>query len=306
VDNILDLSVVIVSFNCRDLLVRCLKSLKIPPHNPQEVIIIDNASIDGTPDIIPEIYPTAKIIRNKTNIGHAKAVNQGLRMVSCDKILILDADTEMKDNAIKIMVDFLNQHPHVDMIAPKIIYPDGTVQRTSRNFPKPINAIFGRQSFLSKIFPNNPFTRRFLMLDVIDDNRPHPVEFISAACMMFRKALIDKLGLWDEGYMAYWVDADWCKRVRKSGGIIYYLPQATVIHHEQNRRNTKKSPARIIYFHKGAFRFYRRHYVWGIWEPRVIIAALLLALRASFLIVGNAFKKSSAIEYDPLIKLRKE
>ncbi len=299
---VLDLSVVIVSFNCKDLLLRCLKSLKTASYIPKEVIIIDNASVDGTIEIIPAIFPDAKIIRNKTNVGHARAVNQGLRIASCDKILILDADTEMKDNAIKTMVDFLDQHPEIDMIAPKIIYPDGTIQRTARNFPRPINAIFGRQSYLSKVFPNNPFTRRFLMLDVIDDSRPHPVEFISAACMMFRKRLIDKLGLWDEEYMAYWVDADWCKRVRENGGIIYYLPQAAVIHHEQNRRNAKKNPVRIIYFHRGAFRFYRRHYVSGIWDPRVIIAAVLLTFRAGFLILGNALKKSPAIKDDPFTK----
>ncbi len=133
---------------------------------------------------------------------------------------------------------------------------------------------------------------------------PFQVEHISSASMFFRKSLLDSVGLFDEAYKGYWVDADWCKRIQKAGEKIFCVPKSVIIHREQNHSDLKKSRSRIIFFHTGVFRFYRLHYTWGYLDPRTLIAALLLSIRALINLAINETKKTSAAQKDPLL-LRK-
>ena len=295
-----NISVLIISFNCWDLLDACLKSIYSSDSSFKEIIVIDNASVDGTCEKLNIFYPAVRLIENDENVGHTKAVNQGCRLCLGEFVLLLDADTEIRRDCVKIMASFLATHPEVSMVAPKTYLTNGSLQDSAKNFPSPINGIFGRQSLLTRMFPNNPFSRRYLALSDYDILEPLQVEHVSAACMLFRRDIFSKVGSWDEGYHSYWVDADWCKMIQLAGGGIYYIPKAVIIHHEQNHRTFKKSPVRIVKFHSGAFRFYCKHYTWGIWDPRSAIAATFLMLRALLLLTTNIFKKSPHSRIDPL------
>ncbi|MHC4196100.1 MAG: glycosyltransferase family 2 protein [Planctomycetota bacterium] len=290
--NVPNLSIVITSFNCWHYLDNCLQSIRASDRFIYEIIVVDNASTDRTPEKLQTVYPQVRLVQNSKNLGHTLAVNQGFKKASGSRILLLDADTELELDAIKIMSTFLDEHPEVCVVAPRTLNSDGTIQETARNFPSAMNGLFGRQSTMTRLFPNNPFSKRYLARDNSGGEQPFAVQQVSAACMLFNKSVLDKVGMWDQGYRGYWVDTDWCKRIEKWGGVIYCVPQAVVIHHEQNSHFRKKSPARIINFHLGAHRLYRLHYTRGIWDPRSIIAAALLTLRTILLLITNTFKKN--------------
>ncbi|MFQ5511445.1 MAG: glycosyltransferase family 2 protein [Candidatus Krumholzibacteriia bacterium] len=295
-----NISVVIASFNCWHHLKNCLGSLAVSKHLLAEVIVIDNASVDGTVEKLRKEFPQVRVIENPSNVGHTGAVNQGMRETTADLVLVLDADTELWADAIEYMASFLGEHLDSWMVAPRTLNTDGTLQETARNFPSAINGLFGRRSILTRLFPNNRFSRKYLGRGEMAGEEPFRVQQISAACMLFRREVLSTVGMWDEAYTGYWVDSDWCKRIQAVGGVIYCVPRAVVTHHEQNKPFMKKSPERIIAFHRGAQRFYRLHYTSGRWDPRSLLAAGLLATRAAMLIGLNTFKKSSRDGMDPL------
>jgi GT2 family glycosyltransferase len=227
-------------------------------------------------------------IRNHTNEGHTRAVNQGIVAANGELILLLDADTIVRAGTVRALESFLKARPEVSIVAPRMFNGDGTLQETARDFPRPINGLFGRQSVLTRWFPANRFSKRYLRTDERERDEPFEVEWVSAACMMFRRSLPDRIGPWDEGFHSYWVDADWCMRAGRAGGLVFCDPRAEVVHYEQNRRGKRKSPARIVLFHRSVYRFYRKHYTFGVWDPRAVVAAIALALRAGLLVLGNA------------------
>jgi len=270
------LSVMTVTWNGWRHTHRCLESVLASTVQDSEVLLLDNASGDGTADSVELMFPGVRVVRNAENRGHTKAVNQGLSLATGEYVLLLDSDTELVPGAISRMLDFLESHHDVALVAPRTYNSDGSVQLSARRFPRPMNGLFGRQSLLTRWFPGNRLSRRYLLSDRLSDNEPYEVEQISSACMLFRRGLFDEVGPWDEGYPGYWVDSDWCFRVRDLGWKICCVPGAEVIHHEQNRRGTKKSLHRIWMFHYGAYRFYRNNMTRGVFDPRAVLAAVAL------------------------------
>jgi GT2 family glycosyltransferase len=280
-------SVLTVSWNSWRDLARCLSSVAASDFPVYETIVIDNGSIDGTPEQLPLNFPHVRLVVNRENVGHTRAINQGLGLVTGDYVLILDPDTELAPDMTGRLIGFLESRPNVAMVAPRTLNSDGTIQESARNFPTAMSGVFGRQSLMAAWFPRNPFTKRYLMRERLAETEPFQVEQISAACMMFRRELIMSAGPWDEGYFGYWVDTDWCMRVQEIGRTIYCVPEARIVHHENNRRDRKKSPERIWIFHQGAYRFYRKHRASGRMDPRAPAAFVLLALRAGAAICIN-------------------
>ncbi len=293
-------SVLIISYNCWPLLDACLHSLYASDWPIREIVVVDNASQDGTDEKLRAHHPELLSVINAANVGHTRAVNQGLRMLKGDYMLLLDADTEIAPGCLAQMMSFLDANPAVGMVAPRTYNSDGTIQESARSFPAAVNGLFGRQSLLTALFPRNPFSQRYLARQNLHKTDPFQVEQISAACMLFRRVLLDRAGVWDERYSGYWVDSDWCKRIQKVGDKIYCIPKAALVHHEQNKRTHKKSPQRIIAFHRGAWRFYRTHYTAGLLDPRTLLAGLILSLRCAILLVGNACKRTCHVRVDPL------
>lgn len=269
----MSLTVLIITWNGWAETRRCLASVHASATHDVDVVVFDNASADGTPDEIAREFPGVRVIRNKENIGHTLGFNRSIPQIRSDYVLVLDSDTELASDTIAQITDFLASRPDVGLVAPRTLNSDGSVQQSARNFPRPLNGLFGRQSLLTRLLPGNPVSKRYLLSDKLTTNDPYAVEQISSACMLFRRELFDTVGAWDEGYPGYWVDTDWCFRVGLAGWKIYCVPRALVIHHEQNRRGRKKSPRRIWMFHYGAYRFYRKSMTWGVLDPRTILAA---------------------------------
>lgn len=292
------LTILIISWNCWDHLNACLSSISKSSFTDFEIIVIDNASVDGTGEKLKFNFPNVHFYQNDKNIGHTRAVNQGFKLVRGEHILILDADTELYEDTISQLMEFIVKQPDVTLVTPRAYYADGTIQETARNFPSVSSGLFGRQSLLARLFPNNIFTRRYLGRSNIEATGPFVVKQIAAACMLLPRALLDVVGDWDEGYGGYWVDTDWCMEVNKKGGRIYCLPGASFIHHENNKRGKKKSTLRIILFHRGAVRLYRKHYTLGYIDPRLLVALVALSLRALLLIITNSCRSSKTDDND--------
>lgn len=288
------LTVLIISWNAWHHLQPCLQSVLASDFRDLSIIVIDNASSDDSASLVRRHHPQVHVVENKENLGHTRAVNIGLDLIDTELVLILDADTEIEPDAIRHLVDFLDAQPDTGMVVPRTYNTDGSIQETARNFPTALSAIFGRQGSLTRLFPNNPFTRRYLMRDTLDRHQPFRVESVASSCMLFRSRLIKQHGKWDEGYPGYFVDTDWCYRLRQLAVPIYCIPEAHITHHEQNHRGKKRSPSRIWMFHMGALRFYRQHKTLGWLDPRSLFAGAALIVRALLMIVMNQLKCAPA------------
>lgn len=288
-----DLSISIVNYNTKDLLRKCLESIyeSIEKIN-FEVFVFDNNSNDGTAEMLKEEFPQVKLIENHQNIGLSKANNKVFQSARGKYLLLLDSDTIVLSSALHTMSNFLDTYSEVGVVGGKILNPDYTVQGTARSFPTPINAFFGRRSRLTRAFPDNRFSRKYLTCLSKDSTEPFEVDWVSAACLMFRRKIIEQIGLMDEDFFVYWVDADWCKRIKDAGWKIYYLPQAKVIHMERYKTGQKVSNKMIIDFHKGVYHFYRKHYAKSILNPMSHVALIGLIIRGTILLMVNAFRSN--------------
>ena len=299
------LSILIVSWNCWPDVERLLGSLEALSFQEFEVILVDNGSIDGTPERVEREFSGVRVERNATNLGLPAAVNQGLRLVRGEFVMLLDADTRLAPDAVEHLVRFMTERPDVSLCAGRIYTPQGEIEESARSFPSWAAGLFGRQSRLTRLFPNNPFARRYLRRETLTNEQPFRVEQVSAACMFMRRELIDQVGPWDEGFRCYWVDTDWCKQVARAGKIVYCVPAARVIHYENNKAGRKKSPWRIWHFHMGAYRVYRKHDTWGALDPRALLALAALMARAGSMLFSNLFVKDDP-KASPMLAERPE
>jgi N-acetylglucosaminyl-diphospho-decaprenol L-rhamnosyltransferase len=285
------LTILIVSWNSWHYLDACLASIRAADYRDYEILVIDNASADGSVAALRQRYPEVRLLVNAENIGHTRAVNMGFAASHSDLILVLDADTELAPDALGLMVDFLDQHPLVGVLAPRTLNSDGSIQESARRLPRASAGLFGRQSWLARTWPNNPWSRGYLQRDQLDAEAPFRVESVASSCMLLRRSLLDRYGAWDEGYAGYFVETDWCCQLQRGGESVYCLPAARVVHHEQNRSNRRRGARRIWMFHRGALRYFGKNHCLGILDPRLWATALALTTRAGLLIVADRFKQ---------------
>jgi GT2 family glycosyltransferase len=282
-----DLSIAIVSFNTRRLLLECLASIANGIGPRHEVLVVDNASVDGSAGAVRRAFPTVKVIELDRNAGFAGANNLAIRRSSGRCVLLLNSDTVVLEDALDRLVHFLDAHPGCGVVAPRLLNSDLTDQGTARTFPTPAAALFGRRSFLSRAFPKNPWTRHYLLGREHEGVAPFQVDWVSGACLMVRRSAIDRAGLLDEGYFMHWEDADWCRRIKRAGYEVWCVPAARVVHHEGKSR--AGWPARQVWvFHASAFRYYASHHLAGRLSVLRPLAAAALACRAAVIIAGRA------------------
>jgi N-acetylglucosaminyl-diphospho-decaprenol L-rhamnosyltransferase len=284
------LSILVVTWNSWNDLDRCLESIRRAKAGELEVLVFDNGSADGTVEKLKRKFPEVRLEQSPTNLGLPPAVNRALRLARGDYAMLLDVDTEVRPETVPRLLRFMEEHPEVSLAAPRIYSPDGQVEPSARNLPSAMNGLFGRQSVLTRLFPGNPFSRRYLATAHRDSREPFRVEQVSAACMFMRRSLIDDVGPWDEGFRCYWVDSDWCAQLKDAGKIVYCVPDVGIVHYENNKAGKKKSVWRIRHFHIGAYRLYRKHYTLGVLDPRALLAAAALGARALVMIALNALK----------------
>jgi GT2 family glycosyltransferase len=286
----IDLSIVIVNYNGGDLLLRCLASIEQhPPPGSYEVIVVENASTDGSGEKVAAGHPSVQLVRNSTNLGLSRAFNQGLRVARGRAVLSLDNDTRVQSGALATLLSALHASPEIGAVGARMLNPDLTPQKTARRFPSALNGIFGRRSLVTRWFPDNAISRRYLMDDSLDSSTPREVDWLSTAALMVPREVVTTVGGLDEGFFVYWVDADWCARIRRAGWKVLEIPSAQVIHDENLKRGrrSKRSARMVIDFHRGAYRYYRRNHATAPLSPMAAIAFAGLTIRAASLIAWD-------------------
>lgn len=247
----LDLSIVIVNYNNRGLLRQCLKSifnnLKTSILN-FKVILVDNNSSDGSVDMSREEFPAVRLIPLEKNLGYAKAVNIGIKSIECKYYLILNMDTTIvQENAIDIMVEFMEKNKDVGLAGPKLINPNGTTQVSSCLFPKFLYPMY-RRTILKNLPHAKKVMHKYLMFDW-DHNQSRPVDWVIGTGMIVRNEAIKQVGLMDERFFMYFEDVDWCRRYWENQWKVYYMHNVQIVHYH-SRGSAKKSGLPSIFLNK--------------------------------------------------------
>ena len=254
----MDVSVVIVSYNGRDLLRRCLASVYQHTQGVEfEVTVVDNASQDGTPQMVMADFPHVTLVRRATNAGFAAGANQGASTARSDAFFFLNPDSEFTSNVLPPMVDYLREHPDIGILAPKLLDADGALQLSCRAFPGLSTALFNRYSLLTRLFRNNPVSARYLMTNFGHD-RIADVDWVSGACWLVPRVAYEKVGPLDEGYFWSIEDVDYCQRMHRAGLRVVYFPTVAVRHAIGG--SAASLPSRTISErHRGMWRYYRAY-----------------------------------------------
>ncbi|HEY6435350.1 MAG TPA: glycosyltransferase family 2 protein, partial [Ignavibacteriaceae bacterium] len=235
----MDLSIIIVNYNVKEFLQNLLHSIEKASSNIlKEIIIIDNASDDGSVEVIKEKFPTVTLIENKINIGFGKANNQGLAIAKGNYILFINPDCIVSENTFDKMISFFESNSVCGLAGCKILNSDGTLQLACRrSFPGPWTS-FTKVTGLSNLFPKSKIFARY-NLTYLDENKTHEVDAVSGSFMMIRKEVYGKTGGFDEQFFMYGEDLDLCYRVQKNGYKVYYMHETQIIHYKGE--STKRS-----------------------------------------------------------------
>ena len=254
----LRVSVLIVSWNARDYLARCLRALAPTPH---EVIVVDNASSDGSAALVRSAFPTVRLVESARNLGFAGGVNAARREARSPLLLLLNPDAEPAPGAIDRLADELDTHPDVAAIAGRLVNADGSPQAgfNVRRLPT-LASLALDLLFIDHLWPANPVTSRYYARD-LDPDASADVEQPAAACLMVRAEVFDRLGGMDERfYPAWFEDVDFCRRTRDAGLRVRYEPAATFTHRGGVAKETLGSRAFSQVFHANLVRYVRKHH----------------------------------------------
>ncbi|MEW6510656.1 MAG: glycosyltransferase family 2 protein [Bacteroidota bacterium] len=269
-----DVSIVFTHWNVRDLLRNCLISLKEKTVGlTYEIIIVDDGSTDGSVEMIKREFPEVRLVENGTNIGVAKAYNRGAALVTGRYMQMLNTDMVLVNNAIKILMEFLETHPEAGACAGKLRNPDLSTQISYGSFPSLLQGFadaFGLRHLL-------PFVRWPLAGVCPDDAQTEPleVEYLSGADMLIRSEVIERIGFFDERYTSYCEETDFCYRIRhESPWKLYYVPQAEIIHFG-GQSFSKVPEYRLRLMYSGYDKFFTKHHG----EAYSFLTRFLYALR---------------------------
>ncbi len=280
----MDLGIVIVSYNTRALLQRCLETVYASTGCSFRVCVVDNASTDGSAELVAQQFPQAALIANVDNVGYPAANNQGLRLFgfargACPDFryaLLLNPDTEVPATAFAQMTAMMDAQADVGVAGPKLVRPDGSLDLACRrSFPSPEVSAY-RMLGLSRLFPRS---RRFgrYNLTYLDPDQPAEVDAVVGAYMQVRREAIAQVGLLDDTFFMYGEDLDWAFRIKQQAWRVYYYPQVTVLH--VKRAASRQSPRAQVEFWRAMEIFYRKHY--AAETPRWLHYLIVGAVRAN-------------------------
>ena len=252
-----DVSAIIVTYNSRSVVGLCLDSLAVHTRaDAHEIVVVDNASADGTAEMIERDYPFARVIRRRSNGGLSAAINDGVRAASGKYVMQLNPDVRVESDVLTPLSRYLADHADVGVVAPKLLNDDGSLQLSCRTFPGYSTALFNRYSVLTRVLPRNRYSRNYLMAD-FDHSSARDVDWVSGAALMFPRHVFDRLHGWDAGYFMFNEDVDFCRRVHVAGNRVVYDPSVSLYHSIGASEST--SAKLIIERHRSMWRYYRKH-----------------------------------------------
>jgi GT2 family glycosyltransferase len=252
-----DVSVIIVSWNAKAHLVGCLRSL-LEDHSSysQEIIVIDNASTDGSPETVGKEFPQVKLIRNKENLGFAKANNIGIRTSTGRYVCLINSDVIVLEGCVVKMMEFMDKNSSAGLSGPRTLNPDRSLQHSCFRFPSIRNNLCHALG-LNKLFPRSPFFSEPIM-KYWPHNCERRVDALNGCFWMVRREALDKVGLLDEGFFFYGEDIDWCKRFHNVGWDVMFYPGAEAIHF--GGASSKNAPIRFyLEMQKADLQYWRKH-----------------------------------------------
>lgn len=294
-----DVSVCIVSWNVAGDLRACLESVRAQATPPSwEIIVADNASSDDSVAMIREQFPEVRLIENEENLGFAKATNQTLRAAQGRYLMMLNPDTVLEAESLRRLVEVADDHPEAGIVAPRLIYPDGTLQYSCRRFPTISAAVF-RNTVLGRIFPRARSAAEYVMADC-DHDVQRTVDWVSGACMMIRREAFEQVGELDEGFVWGSEDVDYCLRMHRAGHEVLFTPVTEVVHAVGRSTDQAVVPT-IVRTHRGMYLLYSKHFAPN--APAKAAVWLGVWLRAGLLIVSWEARRLLSSIFAPLRRL---
>jgi len=277
----MDLSICIVNWNTRDLLAACLDSIEKAREGRQvQVVVVDNASGDDSARMVRERFPDVELIHNRQNLYYAAANNQALRASTGELKLLLNPDVQVPARGLSDLVDWMSDHPQAGAVAPRLVYPDGRLQRSCRSFPDPDTIVYDVLG-LSRLFASS---RRFgkWRMTWWDYDQDRQVDQPMASALLLRSQALEQVGLFDEEFPMFFNDVDLCRRLWDGGWQVWFTPAVSMVHHHGG--STRLVRGKMIAESGRSFvRYYRKHYrnrtPWPIYGLSILLLRVAYAGR---------------------------
>jgi N-acetylglucosaminyl-diphospho-decaprenol L-rhamnosyltransferase len=266
----MSVTAVVVNYNAKEHLLACVESLYA--EGVEAVVVVDNASLDGSEAALAERFPEAKLLPSGANIGYGAAANLGVALAGTCYVLVCNPDVVIGPGAIGTLVAYLDRHPRTAVVGPRIVDASGLLYPSARRFPSLVES-FGH-GILGQFWPGNPFSRRYTMAEW-DHTSAREVDWVSGSCFLARRVAWEEVDGFDTSYFMYLEDVDLCWRLRQRGWAVAYEPRATVTHVQGV--SADRHPYRMLLAHHvSMWRF-----AWRTTAPRWLLALVLpgLALR---------------------------
>jgi N-acetylglucosaminyl-diphospho-decaprenol L-rhamnosyltransferase len=274
---------VIVSYNVRELLLECIASLRAD--GVARVVVVDNASADGSADAVRAAHPDVEVLALDRNLGFGSAANRGVVRTDEPYVMVVNPDVEVHPGSTKALAAALDADARLGVVAPRIEMPDGTLYPSARRFPDMIDA--AGHAFLYFVWPSNPFSRRYRMLDW-DHAAPAGVDWVAGTHFLARRSAWDAVGGFDEDYFMYMEDVDLCWRLGRAGWRCGYEPASVVTH--AIGRSTDQTPYRMIAAHHRSLLRYATKTTTGARRLLLPLIAVALAVRTVLAWAQRAFR----------------
>lgn len=282
------ISILLVNYRAYAELTACLGSLETHGSAALDIIVVDHASEANAAAKLRQQFPRVNVIGVAENPGFAAGVNRAARAAVGDYLLLLNPDCLLASDIAGPLAGWLEGHPEAGVCGALVREPGGAIQASARRFPGVTTGFAGRTSWLTKVWPQNVWTRRNLEPSTTNVREPVVVDWVSGACTMVRRTAFEAVGGMDEGFFMYWEDADFCFRVKRAGWQTIYNPRVEVLH-LTGRSSAHARRAALIAFHHSAYRYFRKH---GGWIATILAPAAYLALQARLLVRLFALRMS--------------
>jgi len=276
----LDVSIIIVNWNTREILRDCLKSICSEAGKIKyEIIVVDNSSNDGSGEMVKAEFPQVHLIENNENRGFAVANNQGMARAQGRYVLLLNSDTIILDGAVAKTVAFADKHPEAGVVGCRVLNPDKTLQLTCFRFPSILNEILA-SLYLNKLFPQNRFFGRSRM-SWWDRNDVREVDVVTGCFMLVPRQAIEQVGVMDERYFIFSEEADWCYRFKKAGWKRLFTPDAEIIH-LHGASTSQQRPQMTLQLRGSCLQYYRKHRGYLTYATACFLIAMFFFLRIPY------------------------